>query len=312
MLKASGVPSITSRPPAPWMCTSTNPGMADLSVASISTASSGTLIPSRGPISSMTPSRMSIPASGISPAGVSARLAWMRVVVMAAVHRSGNVALHKTRGTPIFVDRLTPRSERDGRGLLLKGRRTNKKEDSIESSSSRSESDSQAALIFTAITLAAGGGGAGAGSSRGFRQAQIACGSGLGHFVDYQFECRAASAGVEEDRFVHRTVFLLEALVIGQHVYGIAVLFYVGRFQLDLNTADFLRSALAGQSKFEIVALAHAAELIDFIMITSDERAHFAARHLDAVFGRVQIAFHASHVAIQLIEIVGARFGCQF
>jgi hypothetical protein len=31
--------------------------------------------------------------------------------------------------------------------------RTNKKEDSIESSFSRSESDSQAALIFTAIRL---------------------------------------------------------------------------------------------------------------------------------------------------------------
>src|ERR1700688_349151 len=186
VLNASGVPSITSRPPAPWMCTSTNPGMADLSVASISTASSGTLIPSRGPISSMTPSRMSIPASGISPEGVSARLAWMRVVAMAAVHRSGNVALHKTRGTPIFVDRLTPRSERDGRGLLLKGDRTNKSEKSFDSSRRRQKSDTQAALFFTAITLAAGGGGAGAGSSRKFRQAQITRGSGLGKFVDYQ------------------------------------------------------------------------------------------------------------------------------
>ena len=97
------VPSITSRPPAPWMCTSTNPGMADLSVAEISAASSGRLIPSRGPISSMTPSRMRMPASGFR-LWASARVwrgskwwTWQQYIVT-------EIASHKTHGTPISVD----------------------------------------------------------------------------------------------------------------------------------------------------------------------------------------------------------------
>jgi hypothetical protein len=72
---------------------------------------------------------------------------------MAAVHRKRKVAWHKTHGAPIFVDRLPPRSKRAVEIYFLKIADTNKKEDSIESSSSRSESDSQAALIFAAIRV---------------------------------------------------------------------------------------------------------------------------------------------------------------
>ena len=61
--KASSVASITSRPPAPWMCTSTNPGVAIRPVACTSVAPAGSDTPLRGPTDSITPSRVTIAAS---------------------------------------------------------------------------------------------------------------------------------------------------------------------------------------------------------------------------------------------------------
>src|SRR5215472_11155475 len=60
-----------------------NPGTAAFSVALSSVAPAGKLIPLRGPIASMTSSRIKIPASLISEVGVKARPAWINVVGMA-------------------------------------------------------------------------------------------------------------------------------------------------------------------------------------------------------------------------------------
>src|SRR5207302_1406883 len=81
--RASRYASITSRPPAPWMSMSRKPGIAIFSSAEISVPPAGTLKPLRGPIASITSSRMRMPASWTSEAGVKARPAWIRVVGMA-------------------------------------------------------------------------------------------------------------------------------------------------------------------------------------------------------------------------------------
>src|SRR5216684_780944 len=94
------------------MCTSMKPGTAVFSLARISCAPRGRLIPARGPIASITPSRIRIPASPISVVGVNARPAWIRIVDMASEHRSGNTSRHKTK--------RAPRGSRDARHKRLK------------------------------------------------------------------------------------------------------------------------------------------------------------------------------------------------
>ena len=73
---------------------------------------------------------------------------------MAAIHRSGNVAPHKTCGRAVFIGALfITAQEMTVEVYVLKSAAQNKKEDSIESSFSRSETDSQAALIFGCNTV---------------------------------------------------------------------------------------------------------------------------------------------------------------
>src|SRR6266852_2762008 len=165
---------------------------------------------------------------------------------------------------------------------------------------------------FCETRLLPGGCRAGRGRSRGLRCAQIARGGSLGDLVNHQFQSRAVSASVEEDRLIHGAILLLEAVVVCQDVDGVTVLFGVSVLQLDADGANLCRTALALHGELEVIALAHAAELIDFIMVPRDERAHLAARHLDTVLGSVQITLYAGDVAIQPGNIVAAGFGGPF
>ena len=47
-------------------------------------------------------------------------------------------------------------------------------------------------------------------------------------------------------------------------------------------------------------------------MIARDKCAHLAARHLNAVLGGVQIALHASDIAVQPIDVFAVRLGGEF
>src|SRR6266481_5038221 len=113
-----------------------------------------------------------------------------------------------------------------------------------------------------ATELLAGSGSAGRGAARALRNAKVAGSGRLGHFVDDQFESRAAPAGVEENGLVDRAVLLLEGLVIGQDVDGELIPLLVSALQLDLHGADLLCTGLARDGEFVIVARAHAAELV--------------------------------------------------
>src|SRR5712692_5966458 len=207
------------------------------------------------------------------------------------------------------VSRLFPRTLI--RQICAPGCAQEKREDSLESSLYW-QCTQGVGPCFRGICLLPGRRSARRGRSRRLRHAQVARRRRLGDFVDHQFERRAAAAGVEKDRLVDRPVLLLEALVVGQHVNRVLVLLGVGIAQLDLDGADFLRPGLALDSKLEIIALSHAAELIDFIVIPRDERAHFATGHLNAVLGGVEVGLHARNVAIQPVHIFGVRFRGKF
>src|SRR5437764_15309254 len=76
---------------------SMNPGIAVVSVAETSLAPAGKRRLLRGPTASITSSRIRIPASLISEAGVKARPAWIRVVGMVVENRNGNVGRDKKK-----------------------------------------------------------------------------------------------------------------------------------------------------------------------------------------------------------------------
>ncbi len=79
-----------------------------------------------------------------------------------------------------------------------------------------------------------------------------------------------------------------------------------------MDGADLRGTALALHGELEVIALAHVAQLIDFIVVPRDERAHLASSHLNAVLGGVQVALHARDVAVQLVHVICVRFGGQF
>src|SRR5437660_11456564 len=76
---------------------SMNPGIAVVSVAETSLAPAGKRRLLRGPTASITSSRIRIPASLISEAGVKARPAWIRVVGVVVEQRNGNGRRDKTK-----------------------------------------------------------------------------------------------------------------------------------------------------------------------------------------------------------------------
>src|SRR5947209_18455685 len=76
---------------------SMNPGIAVVSVAETSLAPAGKRRLLRGPTASITSSRIRIPASLISEAGVKARPAWIRVVAMVGENGKENVGGDKTK-----------------------------------------------------------------------------------------------------------------------------------------------------------------------------------------------------------------------
>ena len=67
---ASGVASMTSRPPPPWMCTSTKPGARILSPKSTNRAAGGTANSSRGPTLRITSSSITTKPPSITSRGV--------------------------------------------------------------------------------------------------------------------------------------------------------------------------------------------------------------------------------------------------
>src|SRR5690348_16012086 len=123
--------------------------------------------------------------------------------------------------------------------------------------------------------LLTGVGSRGGGGSRRFRSAEIAGRRSLRHLVDHEFQRRPAAPGIEENGLVDGAVFLLEGLVVGQDVDGELVLLGVGAFELDFDAPDFLRGSLAVDGELEIVASAHAAKLIDLVVVAGDQGAHF-------------------------------------
>src|SRR5580658_9038968 len=106
---------------------------------------------------------------------------------------------------------------------------------------------------------------------------------------------------VEEDGLVDGAVLLLEALVLDGHGETYLVLLLVDTLQFDGDVAYLLWLILASDREFDVVALAEAAELVDFIMVASDERAHLTLGHLQVFLGRIEVGADRSDLGVDVL-----------
>ena len=68
--------------------------------------------------------------------------------------------------------------------------------------------------------------------------------------------------------------------------------------QLDGHIGDLLRAVSAGNGELGVVALAQAPELVNFVVVASDQGSHLALGHLQVFARRIQIGPNADNLGI--------------
>src|SRR5580692_11110505 len=124
------------------------------------------------------------------------------------------------------------------------------------------------------VRLVAGSGGGGGRLRVRLGDADVSADLVLANLVDDYFFRYVRAGDVEENRLVEGAVLFLEALVLDGHREIDLVLLLVDALEFDSDVADLLGLVLANDGEFNVVALADAAELVDFIMVARDESAH--------------------------------------
>ncbi len=145
------------------------------------------------------------------------------------------------------------------------------------------------------------------GSAGGFRRAQIALGLVLAEIENNDFVRGAGAAHVELNGFADGLVFLLDVLVVGNHIHGVLIMLGVGLAENHLDGADVLGRLFFLEREFEDVALAQPLEFFHFVVIACDQaalHAQVADGALQFAFGGFEIGLGGSHVALG-----GADFG---
>src|SRR5712692_7756854 len=143
------------------------------------------------------------------------------------------------------------------------------------------------------------------------RDAHVSADLVLANLVDHQLFRYASPRGVEENRLIEGAILLLEPLVLDNESYGVLAPLLVCRAEFDGNVAHLLRLAPPGNRELKIITLAETPELVDFVVVAGDERAHLAARHLQVFSSGVEIGAHASHLRIHGFHVIGGGFSGQ-
>jgi len=159
--------------------------------------------------------------------------------------------------------------------------------------------------------LSGSGGGAGRLCIR-LRNADIAADLILANFVHNDLFRNMCAGDVEEDWLVKSAVLLFKALVFDGHGQIDLVLLLVYALELDGNVSDLLWLVFASDGEFDVIALAEAAELVDFIMVARDEGSHLALGHFQVFLGGVEIGANGGDLRVNVFHVIRAGLGCQF
>src|SRR6266446_7129135 len=159
----------------------------------------------------------------------------------------------------------------------------------------------------------AAGLGAGGGHLRiGLRDADVSADGVLPYLVDDEFFGNVRAGEVEEDGLVHGTVLLLEELVFNGYGRIELVVLLVDTLQFNSDIAYLLRLVSAHEGEFNVVPFAEAAELVDFVVVAGDERAHLTASHFQVFAGSIEIGLNADYLGIYGLDIIAGGLGSEF
>src|SRR5580704_18106165 len=162
------------------------------------------------------------------------------------------------------------------------------------------------------MRLIAGSGGGGGRLRVRIGDADVSADLVLANLVDDYFFRYMRAGDIEENRLVEGAVLYLEALVLDGHSQIDLVLLLVDALELDSDVADLLGLVLACDGEFDVLALAEAAELVDFIMVARDESAHLALGHLQLFLGAVEVGADGRNLGVDVLYVVSRGFGGQF
>src|SRR5579859_1134188 len=162
------------------------------------------------------------------------------------------------------------------------------------------------------VCLLSGSGGCAGRLRICLRDADVAADLILANLVDHNLFRQMSAGEVEENGLVEGAVLLLKALVLDDHGYIDLVLLLVNAFELHGDVADLLRFILASDGEFDIIALAKAAELVDFIMISGDERAELALGHFQVFLSGIEVSADRGDLGVNVLDVIRGGLGGQF
>src|SRR5580704_10145716 len=108
------------------------------------------------------------------------------------------------------------------------------------------------------------------------RYAQVATDRVLANLIDHDLFRHMRARHIEEDRLIDVAVLFFVALIFHRvnHVHAAALFIYALKFYGHVT--DLLWLIFAGYREFHVVALAHAAEYVDFVMVAGNQGSQFA------------------------------------
>src|SRR5260221_11463123 len=154
--------------------------------------------------------------------------------------------------------------------------------------------------------------GSGSGRSRiRLGNADVAADGVLANFIDDKFLRDLGAMQVEEDRFVHGAVLLLEQAIFGGQIDAVLLLLFVDGLEFDGDIANLLRLVLAGDGELDVIAFAEAAKLVNFIVVARDECAHLAAGHLEIFAGGIEVRANDADFGVNVLHVLSSGLGRQ-
>src|SRR5260221_12575729 len=139
--------------------------------------------------------------------------------------------------------------------------------------------------------------------------ADVAADGVLANFVDDKFLRDLGAMQVEEDRLVHGAVLLLEQAVFRGQIDAVLTLLFVDGLEFDGYIANRLRLVLGGDGELDGIAFAEAAELVNFIVVPRDERAHLAAGHFQVFARGIKVGADDADFGVDILQVVGSGLG---
>jgi hypothetical protein len=145
-----------------------------------------------------------------------------------------------------------------------------------------------------------------------FGNADVASDRVFSNCINHELVSLMLPLWIKDNRLIRYTIPVFCASVINDEDHAELVLFGIGRTKFDCNVADPLRFITTLNGELHIIALAHATQRVDLVMVAGNERTQFAPRHLQIILGTVEVSFDrvnvSTYIGQTVIYVIAAGF----